>query len=206
MRRMTACLLVLWMLFCACGAMAEEAPGSIRDAIGNGVIVSAAKWEESGGKTWFVLAQAQETGSVLYCYGEENGRWVEKFRTSDAIAQGKRVELHFSEGAWNFTEGEKYFPGPILLVLQHAQDDTTVERLMAFQRTDGEAWKLIALNNYPAGMNIQINDESITYYTTADKARMVMVGSACRNVERDLRFFCIEEFPMTFQQAQDNKP
>lgn len=203
------CVFLLLFVINVLSAMAaNELPTEIQKSLQHTVITASAHWVEPCKDTWFVLARTQDGNNTLYCFIIENGIWTEHFSTYKAIPQGdSQISLHISDGAWNFKDNQnrdgQYLEGPILIILQQGMESGTVEQMINFQRSDTGVWNLIALKNYPKSANIDITEETITYYAVADKAQLMIVGTVPCCIERDLQYLCLADIPLTFQQAQD---
>lgn len=200
MKKLLVCCLLLFLL--ALPAAADPLPDGLRGALGQAAVAASACWEEPGLTTWFVLTRSQEGVNTLHCFTCEGGAWTEAFRTHQAIPQGEeRVDLHLSEGVWHFdgvTGARQYLPGPMLLILQHGADSGEVRQLLCFQRTEPDAWSLIALNIYPEAIKLWIDGSAVTWYAAADKGQLIPVGTASCSFDSDLRRLRLQDVPLTF--------
>ena len=158
-----------------------------------------ALWDRNGEETKFTLTQ--EGGiNTLHCYQLEDGRWVESFQTNAAVPQGKnQMRLYLTDSATFFTAGgeREYLPGPILLVMRYGEDGESVMLMQAFQRSDAGVWNLIALRNYEENAVINVGAETLTYHAPADKGRTIVAGTRSCTFDRNLRFFRLEDVPLT---------
>ncbi len=204
-KQFLVCLIVGCLLSgCCCSAIASDIPVGIFAALQQAKITASAHWEEGEESTWFVAAETEKQENILYCFTVKDGVCAEVFQTNTALPQGeKRITLHISEGAWDFSGGssgeERYIKGPILLILQHGTDNASVEQLMAFQRTGDDIWQLNSLKNYPKQADIKITENQVNYYAAVDKAQIQLVGTAPCDFERDLRYFCLSDVPLAYQ-------
>ena len=209
MRKIPVICLLLGMLLLPAMSTAEtDVPHEVRQLLGEVEVLSAAGWEEEEQSTWFVYARTQDGTSTLCCFVDKNGAWAEEFRTQKAVPQGNgRTELHISDGAWSFRVPDnskgQYIKGPILILLQYDADNTAVDWLISFMRSQAGVWELIAIRNYSRAVSIDVGSNGLTFYATADKAQSVAVGCAPCCFDRDIRSFCLAEVPLTFQQAQE---
>ncbi len=209
MRKMWVVCLLLGMLLLPAMSTAEtDVPHEVRQLLGDVEVLSAAGWEEAEQSTWFVYARTQDGTSTLCCFVDKNGAWAEEFRTQKAVPQGNgRTELHISDGAWSFRDQDngkgQYIKGPILILLQYDADNTAVDWLISFARSQAGVWELIAVRKYSCSAIIDVGSGGMTFYSTADKAQSVAVGCAPCCFDRDLRSFCLTDVPLTFQAAQE---
>ena len=183
LKRMVAWCLAL--MLCLSAAMAEE--------------VSTAQWDREGEETKFTLIREGGMNTLL-CYTMENGAWVERFRTSAAMPQGEyQMRLYLSDSATFFTSGgeKAYIPGPILLVTRYGEDEQSVMHMLAFQRDDKGVWNLIAFRNYEVNAIMNVDADTLSYRAPADKGRSIITGTRPCTFDRDLRFFRLEEVPLT---------
>jgi len=183
LKRMAAWCLAL--LLCFSAAVAEDG--------------STAQWDREGEETKFTLMQEGGVNTLL-CYAMENGEWVERFRTTEAMPRGEnQMRLYLSDSATFFTSGNKkeYIPGPILLVLQYGADGQSVMQMLAFQRNEEDVWNLIALRNYEVKAVMNVDADTLTYRAPADKGRSIVAGARPCTFDRNLRFFRLEDVPLT---------
>lgn len=207
-KRLVVCLLLGILLLLPLTAAAEGIPDALGQLLGDGEVVSWAEWKEAEQSTWFVLTCMQDGSCTLHCFTGKNGAWAETFRTRDAIPQeGRQTAVYISEEAWNLKvpedSKERYIQGPILILLQYDADNTAVDWMINFARSQAGVWELIAIRNYSRAVNIDVGSDGLTFYAMADKAQSVTVGSAPCCFDRDIRSFCLAEVPLTFQQAQE---
>jgi len=206
---LSACTMLLLLFFYSFFTMAKaEIPSSIYALLPQAEITSTAFWEEDTRNTCFLLTHKEDGTNTLYCFIHENSIWAECFHTTDAIPQGNNaVVIHLSEGAWDFNDSTskdgQYYRGPILLILQYSEDGRSIEQNIVFQRVHLDTWNLIFYKNYVKSADMKIDDNTITYYTVADKAQTKVVGIAHYHVQRNLRSFALSDIPLSFQQAQE---
>ena len=106
-KQFLVCLIVGCLLsgFC-CSAIASDIPVGIFAVLQQAKITASAHWEEGAESTWFVAAETEKQENILYCFTVKDGVCAEVFQTNTALPQGeKRITLHISEGAWDFSGG-----------------------------------------------------------------------------------------------------
>lgn len=203
------CTILLLSFFCSFFTMAvAEIPSSIYAMLPQAKIASSAFWEEAERDTCFVLTHDEDGTNTLYCFILENSIWTELFHTTDAIPQGNNpVVIHLSEGAWDLNDStskdEQYYCGPILLILQYDEDRRSIEQNIVFQREDLDTWNLIFYKHYLKSADLKIDENTITYYTVADKAQKMVVGIAHYRIQRNLRYIILSDIPLSYQQTQE---
>ena len=207
MKRHTLLLLLAGLILFtgrACTARASrQLPADIRCQFGSIDITDTACWDGDG-STWFLLVRTPDHVNRLLCYTLENGTWMQRIQTSEAVPQGdERVRIVITNRVQDFA-GSRTIPGPILLIMQYGSGEYESSVLLhyAFQRTASGEWKLFSAAFQEEQVRLDFEEDSITFRTPAGQdhyASQTVQGT----FERDLRRVRFPEIPRTPGQAQE---
>jgi len=195
-KKLLLCLLLVLSLLPA--ALADALPGGVAAALNGADVLSSALWEESGYAVCFVLTRTADDARLLHYFTREGGAWTEAFATGDAVPHGtERVDLHFSDAAWDFTSRDsRRIPGPLLIILQHGAEVGSPGQMLCFRRTDGDAWSLLACRFSDGERQFRLDEGVLTCLAYGADGGTAVIGAAPCDVEGDLRRFRLEELAL----------
>ena len=187
---------LMLMAGCACATgAAEQPPEEIRSALAGREITHSAYWSGEG-STWFILTRTSEGASLLQCFENSGGVWVQSFCTYTAVPQGANgvQMIHITDHMEDHVY-DRIWPGPILIILT---DDGSYT---SYLRSGSGQWNLFKVFRQDEQTYLDFDEESIVFRTPIDQehSRFETVHG---RFERDLRKIDLNSIPGTPEEAE----
>ena len=188
----------------ACTAQAsKQLPADIRCQFGSIHITDTTYWDGNG-NTWFLLIRTPDHVNRLLCYTLENGTWMQRIQTSEAVPQGEeRVRIVITNQVQDFVTN-RTITGPILMIMQYGSGEyeSSVMLHYAFRRNESGEWQLFSATFQEEQVHLDFEEDSITFRTPIDQDHYAF-HTVQGSFERDLRHVRFPEIPRTPEQAQE---
>lgn len=197
------CIMLIFLSGTFVPALADTAlPAEVTDALPkNCTVLSHTDGGEFSGKDLrlFVLIRSEKKENVLYCFRQENGKWVRDFFTSSAVPQtGHNMEIFLSCSGYEWP-GEEPYSTPRLMINQLDKENEYPELCLTFTLESGK-WLLHRVWSYTDYQSMLLKNNAISYYKDIEST--TVAGTVRGSFQRDLRWFSLSALPKTLKEAR----